>query len=651
MQTNWAIWKSADWNRYSFLAAAANDGDDEAQNDAAVEDRLQGNICRCTGYRSIYKAFRAGAAAQESVAASPVVDEATALTVSSSVLGHAAPQDPDSALWFNPAALVDVWPLLDTYGTTHRVQLTVGGTSAGIVKYYSGFYSPATRPQVYINLRRVPELNTISVTAASGAEEEQDGWVDVADSADGPGVVFGASVSLSTVIVRLSSLVAEHPNLAPLVRHLHLVAHWQVRDQASWAGNVMVCKAYPAFPSDVCTMMAAAGATVRVGSKAGNAPSVPLETFLKTPLEPSSILTSLHVPFNDGKLLNTYKAMARHANAHAYVNCGMLATKSPNGHSLESVRMVFGGVRDGLVQAPLTSAALVGRPITLDTFKAVLPTFKGEMKIPIPAPDFDPEHDVEDPRYREALAEGFFFKFFLELMPPADRPTKYESATAHYVRPVSQASQHMDHLAPAAEAPLGTAVQKIEGLAQAAGETKYTADLVAFPQVVSATEAVLYGAPVLCTKLKQVVASIDASVALKVAGVVRFISAVDLQTIGAANMIGAYQLFLPAEKASEFVGQYLGLVVATSLAVARRAAMMVAVTYAADPTAPGCAAAVVSIEAALKAGREIIREFPAIDLTVLESSLCAEESFVGTVSGTMATNGQVSLAKPTWILL
>ena len=125
-----------------------------------------------------------------------------------------------------------------------------------------------------------------------------------------------------------------------------------------------------------------------------------------------------------------------------------------------------------------------------------------------------------------------FFKFFLALLSPADRPTKYESAAEHYERPVSQASQHMDHMAPAAEAPLGRSIQKIEGLAQASGETKYTSDLVTSPQVVQASEAVLYGAPVLCTKLKQVVASIDASIALGVAGVVRFISATDLKTIG-----------------------------------------------------------------------------------------------------------------------
>jgi hypothetical protein len=69
-------------------------------------------------------------------------------------------------------------------------------------------------------------------------------------------------------------------------------------------------------------MMAACGATVRVGSKSGVAPSVPLAAVLKTALDPTSILMSLHVPFNDGDkiVFDSHKAMGRHANAHAYAN-------------------------------------------------------------------------------------------------------------------------------------------------------------------------------------------------------------------------------------------------------------------------------------------------------------------------------------------
>lgn len=602
-------------NMYSLLSAG-DSTNSQAPDISTVEGRLQGNICRCTGYRSIYSAFRKSVHGIPS-ATSTATAEAPVPSISPSVLGQTAVDSPDQSLWFNPASLADVWPLLNKYAT-NRVQLTVGGTSAGIVKYYSGFGSEATQPQVYINLRRVPEINGIS-------------------SGDSSGVAFGASVSLSNMITTLAAHSTEHANLKPLVRHLHLVAHWQVRDQASWAGNVMVCKKFPAFPSDVCTMMAAAGATVRVGSKAGIAPSVSLAQFLKSPADPSTILVSLFVPFNDGNLLDTFKVMSRHANAHAYVNGGMLATKAPNGSSLDNISMYFGGVRDGLVDTPRTCDALVGKPISMETFSTVLPIFQEEVKVLEAAPGDDPEHYVAAPAYRQAVAESLFFKFFLRLMPAQERPSTYESACGHYQRAVSQASQHMDHSAPAQEAPLGSSVHKVEGLAQASGETRYTADLVATADVVPAGEEVLWGAPVLCTKLKQAVTQIDATKALSVPGVVRFISAADLKVIGAANMIGSYQLFIPAQKLCDFVGQYIGLMVGTSLAIARRAAMMVVVAYG-----PSVAvSAVTCVEEAVEAGRPVNTDFAAVDLSGNDTSTSAAEvsSSKNTINGTMATNG------------
>lgn len=600
-------------NMYSLLSAT-DSKNYRAPDMSTVEDRLQGNICRCTGYRSIYTAFRKSAK-DTPAAVSTATDEGPTLGPSPSILGHTAARGPDQSLWFNPVSLADVWPLLEKYASTTRVQLTVGGTSAGVIKYYSGVDSEATMPQVYINLRRVPELNTIS-------------------QVDPSGVAFGASISLSTMIATLESLSADHPNLNPLVRHLHLVAHWQVRDQASWAGNVMVCKSYPAFPSDVCTMMAAAGATVQVGSKTGTAQSVPLERFLKSPSDPSTILVSLFIPFNDGQEFETFKVMSRHANAHAYVNGGMLATKGADGSSLSQLSMHFGGVRDGLVTAPKTCDALVGKPISLDTFLSVLPTFQDEVKVPAVAPDFDPEHYVAAPAFREAVATSLFFKFFLALIPAQDRPSTYESACQQYVRPVSQASQHIDHSAPAQEAPLGLAVHKVEGLAQVSGETRYTSDLVGTVEVVPDGQEVLWGAPVLCTKLNQTVTQIDASKALSVHGVVRFISAVDLKAIGAANMIGSYQLFTPAQKPCDFVGQYVGLVVAKSLAIARRAATMVTVMY--GPASIG--SAVICVEDAIEAGRQAKTEYATVDTTTVDNADIGLSK--NSITGTMSSNGQ-----------
>ena len=69
----------------------------------------------------------------------------------------------------------------------------------------------------------------------------------------------------------------------------------------------------------------------------------------------------------------------------------MLAATSADGRTVESLTMVFGGVRAGLVHAPLTSAAIAGKPLSLKTFEEVLPVFKKEIAIPPPPAGFDPE--------------------------------------------------------------------------------------------------------------------------------------------------------------------------------------------------------------------------------------------------------------------
>jgi hypothetical protein len=73
--------------------------------------------------------------------------------------------------------------------------------------------------QVYVNLRRVPELSAVDVQTITGAEEqpgEEAGDEAGEESASGrpeadapSGVTFGASVTLSVVIATLSSLAGK----------------------------------------------------------------------------------------------------------------------------------------------------------------------------------------------------------------------------------------------------------------------------------------------------------------------------------------------------------------------------------------------------------------------------------------------------------
>lgn len=124
------------------------------------------------------------------------------------------------------------------------------------------------------------------------------------------------------------------------------------------------------------------------------------------------------------------------------------------------------------------------------------------------------------------------------------------------------------------DAPVGMPVQKVEALAQCAGEVNYTSDG-------RLPSGCLFGVPVLATKAKATVESIDASAALAMKGVEDFVSAADLKDIGATNSIGSegYEIF--AATTTTHVGQFLGMILADAQSIGERAATAVKVTYTA----------------------------------------------------------------------
>eukprot|EP01051_Picozoa_sp_SAG22_P005942 SAG22_NODE_371_length_11566_cov_5.447458_10_plen_156_part_00 len=125
--------------------------------------------------------------------------------------------------------------------------------------------------------------------------------------------------------------------------------------------------------------------------------------------------------------------------------------------------------------------------------------------------------------------------------------TTLHSAAAKYVRPVSKAQQHLDHPGPGGEAPVGQQTPKLEGAAQAAGETAYTSDLVhrlaSLPGVSATTPKPLYGAPVLADKIGAPLVAVDVSEAVRLTGDAGcWVGAAELVKIKAANAVGAYQV-------------------------------------------------------------------------------------------------------------
>lgn len=165
-----------------------------------VEQQLEGNICRCTGYRPIYKAFHSFAASSSAGGSGDVNVKNGEVDGDSIVLVEAPPPVPppasprapattaaaaagegegavvvgsliqaaDGVSWINPVDLDGVYEALASVPQGTAIRLTVGNTSKGVVKYYVRFawsapVSASTRPCVYASARPcvhlLPHLN------------------------------------------------------------------------------------------------------------------------------------------------------------------------------------------------------------------------------------------------------------------------------------------------------------------------------------------------------------------------------------------------------------------------------------------------------------------------------------------------------------
>jgi len=528
-------------------------------NPKQIEEHFQGNICRCTGYRPILKAMhnigRANMYTNKSNKSKSVDKECTQQTNEGKSDQRTAISCfvGSDAVWFNPTNLADVYALLKEHGS-RPTRLVCGNTSIGVTKYFAPH--PGDDPEVFINIANIPRLTQI--TSSSDA------------------VSFGASVTLSQLILTLENMGKSKTDkkFLSLVSHLRKVAHPMVRDVGSWAGNVMMTKTHIDFPSDVVTVLIAAGAVVTIASGT-DTKVLDLADFMSYNLPNDMLLYSMRIPFAEtNEVFDTYKAMERHANSAPLLNAGFSFLIDNN--KIIDCRLVYGGIIRGPLQCSETAKALIGKDLSLSLLQTALPILKAECTPTTPSVT-DPNFPTTDPIYRQNLAKALFYKFFLFSMVSVYGVDSIDkrliSATVDYERPMSTAKQVWPP-APISEAPVGVSVPKIDGTLQASGEARFTSDL---PKSVGT----LFAVPVLTTKVGVKITSINASAALAMTGVKAFISSQDVKDIGADNKIAntGYTIFATASDKVSYVGQFVGLILATTFTAAHRAVQLVEVTY------------------------------------------------------------------------
>ena len=467
-------------------------GYDRLPSKAQLQQRLDGNICRCTGYRPILFGLQKGFARDWTAADAAgcmgcEIDPADPVAVS----GTIAPEFPPALkvapralrfaggghTWDRPMSLANLKRLLRKYPVEAERKLVVGNTSVGVYDKYT------EDPRHLIDIAHVAELRTVRVTER--------------------GLRVGAALSyndfLDLLDVEMSAAQDQHPErIAGLAALRYLAGRTAgaiVRDAASLAGNTMLVLRHITdgvpFPSDLFTGLATVGARLRVWDGAqGRVLTRDLLDFAthysrSAALRAQCLVLGYDIPFTPAHTyVQAYKTALREVNAHAIVNAGFCVRFDAAGRVAQA-RVVLGGVAPCAVAMETVQAALCGKPWTWATGAAAQTALNAELDelfachaeryAGLPFEGFSND-------YRRQLANAYLYKFFVEVaqsVNPEILTPDQLSAAARAERPVSAGTQ--TYAVCAAEAPVNVPYIKLDAFLQATGEAVYPQDL-ALPQ-------------------------------------------------------------------------------------------------------------------------------------------------------------------------
>ncbi|PAA89674.1 hypothetical protein BOX15_Mlig009048g2 [Macrostomum lignano] len=562
-----------------------------------IDDSLQGNLCRCTGYRPILQGLRTFASGccgqgrnccrQGRPAATDSVNEedglSTQLTDTASFLPYDPSQEPifpselqleadkfDSeslifqsafATWHRPTSLEELLKLKQDHPDAKIIN---GNTEVGVeVK------SKRSTHGCLIYASHVDQLRKFDV--------------------DETGIDIGAAVTLTELADRFKELitddkVAEHKKrgLRAYVEMLHWFSGQQIRNVAAIGGNIMTASPI----SDLNPLLMSSGAVLTFASLKGGIRQVAIDAnffvgYRRTSARPDEALLSIRLPFCGRREFQFgFKQARRREDDIAIVNAGMLVRFSDGDFDLvESATVCFGGVAPVTRVATGAAEALIGRRWS-----------EGRHLVEAEAARLDAEFPLEantpggQAQYRKSLCTSFFIRFLhrvgAELAAAEGSHGKVgevddgSGAERLPLRP-SWGSLLFERTPPGQleKDPVGRPVPHASGTGQASGSAQFVDDLPP-----SLGEVFVY--PVFSRHAAARLVSIDASAALALDPGV--LGVLDRRDVPGNNEYGIDlsddRIFADAEV--RFHGETVAAVVATDRELARRASHLVRVEYA-----------------------------------------------------------------------
>lgn len=444
-----------------------------------IEHNLDGNLCRCTGYRPILDAAKSfGDDADEShckgscpgcpnkkgdgdstdiedlAGGDPTkpVKEVTACSSSrirklAKRWGHeqkgpckskaTALEFPDelvskgsspeflqiegkTARWFAPVTLTQLLELKDEY---NDAKISVGNTEMGIETKFKNF-----RYSHLINVNRVPEL--VAIDAVTTMDPINTTHFAGADAFEG--IKFGAAVTLTDVKQHLTEVAKTLPAYQTrafdsIIKMLKWFASTHIRNVACIGGNLVTASPI----SDMNPLLSAMNAYIELQSLArGKRYTCVRDFFLsyrKVSLESDEVITSVYVPYTKKwEYMLPFKQARRREDDISIVTAGVRVELDNVDRSgmwtISDASIVYGGMAPITKPAQGTEQFLIGKPFDTSTFDSACDVIYAE--------DFNLPEGVPGgmARYRESLCASFVYKFFIQTAKQLDSDISAEKA-------------------------------------------------------------------------------------------------------------------------------------------------------------------------------------------------------------------------------
>ncbi len=457
-----------------------------------IEDAFDGNLCRCTGYRSILtgmKTFASNWTKKDEANRMPCVeDSGSAAQLPGSVTIPFPPKAKSGASgittgrWTTPDSMAALAAAMKS-GPSKNTRLVHGNTSYGI---YKAEYNENTH---YIDIRFLPELNI-----ANGVRDNK---VIVSS-----GTTYNDFIEMLTKALKKWNLdhgkgTAQRAVLEALDFMARRTAGRIVRNAASLGGNTMlVLRHIPKgtgepFPSDLFTVLFAVGAEIRyfeLNSKgAFDEKKLIAEQLVQAAIKDRTladriVIASYAIPLGGpNDVVLAQKVALREVNAHSIVNA-TTQFKFSQGVKIQSANLVFGAIAPYPWRAVLTEKAMNGTELSLANIAELSTILSNEVSAEL-ALWTDRMKEVPDEgftaEYRTQLAVSFLYKAVVNALMAKGVAIPENLVSSGEVQwgnwPVSDGTQ--TYSTQAWKAPVAQPVIKVTAMYQTSGQIHYTQEL------------------------------------------------------------------------------------------------------------------------------------------------------------------------------